>query len=288
MKFQMSTHTDIGITRHQLTALISLLDKQLFSADVSKYGEQFLSNTLQKRFREIQCTNADDYLEVIEQNTGEAGSFLNSLQISYSEFFRNSLTFSVLEQIILPSLIQKKKDSKRKEIRIWSAACSGGQESYSLAMLMEELRNGDAEKFSYRIFATDQNEALLNEARKGHYTGNALNNMNLKRANQWFTKKGDTYTVKQELKNNIDFSVFDLFNKQYSCPPVSIFGEFDIVVCANLLFYYKNEYRVAILEKTGNCLAAGGYLVTGETERQILIDHNYGEAFPQSAIFQKR
>jgi chemotaxis protein methyltransferase CheR len=284
----MSTHTDIGITRHQLTALISLLDKQLFSADVSKYGEQFLCNTLQKRFQEIQCTNADDYLEVIKQNTDEVSIFLNSLQIGYTEFFRNSLTFSVLEQIILPSLIQKKKELKRKEIRIWSAACSGGQESYSLAMVMEELKNGDAEKYSYRIFATDQNEALVNEARKGHYTGNALNNLSLKRVNQWFTKKGDTYTVKPELKNNIDFSVFDLFSMELSCPPASIFGEFDIVVCANLLFYYKNEYRQAMLKKTGNCMAAGGYLVTGETERQILTDHNYTETFPQSAIFTRK
>jgi chemotaxis protein methyltransferase CheR len=90
------------------------------------------------------------------------------------------------------------------------------------------------------------------------------------------------------LKNNIDFSVFDLLSGQFSCPPASIFGEFDIVVCANMLFYYKNKYRQAILEKTGNCMANAGYLVTGETERQILIDHNYSEAFPQSAIFRKK
>jgi chemotaxis methyl-accepting protein methylase len=110
----------------------------------------------------------------------------------------------------------------------------------------------------------------------------------LKRVNQWFTKKSDTYSVKQELKKNIDFSVFDLFSGQFSSPPASIFGEFDIVVCANLLFYYKDEFRQAILEKTGNCMATGGYLVTGETERQILTDHNYTETFPQSAIFTRK
>jgi chemotaxis methyl-accepting protein methylase len=284
----MSAHIDIGITRHQIKALKSLPDKQSISASISKYDERFLSNTLQKRSQEIGCTNADDYLNVIKQNTEEAGFFLKSLQVGYTEFFRNPLTFSVLEQIILPSLILKKKDTKRKEIRIWSAACAGGQEAYSLAMVMEELKNGDAEKFGYRIFATDQNEALVNEARKGHYTGNALNNLSLKRVNQWFNKKSDTYSLKQELKNNIDFSVFDLFSGQFSCPPASIFGEFDIVVCANLLFYYKDEYRQAILEKIRNCMAAGGYLVTGETERQILIDHNYTETFPQSAIFRKK
>jgi len=284
----MSTHTDIGITRHQISALISLLDKQLFSAGVSKYDEQFLVKTLQKRLQVLQCNNAGDYLEVIQHDKEEVRFFLNSLQIGYTEFFRNALTFSVLEHIILPSLILKKKESKRKEIRIWSSACSDGQESYSLAMVMEDLKNGDTEKFSYRIFGTDQNEAMVNKARKGNYPENALANLSLKRVNQWFTKKGDTYTVKPELKNNIDFSVFDLFNMELSCPPASIFGEFDIVVCANLLFYYKNEYRQAILKKAGNCMANGGYLVTGETERQILMDHNYTEAFPQSAIFLKK
>jgi chemotaxis protein methyltransferase CheR len=284
----MSTLTDIGISRHHITALISLPDKQLMSAGISKYDERFLGKTLQKRMQLTVCKTADDYLQLITNNNGEIDSFLNSLQIGYSEFFRNSLTFSVLEQIILPLLIQKKNDSKRKEIRIWSAACSGGQEAYSLAMLMEELKNGDAEKFSYRIFATDQNELLLDKSRKGNYPENALSNLNLKRVSQWFTKKGDTFTVKPELKKNIDFSVFDLFSEQFSCPPASIFGDFDIVVCANLLFYYKNEYRLAILKKAGNCMAAGGYLVTGETERQILIDQNYAETFPQSAIFRKQ
>ena len=284
----MRSYPDIPFAHHQISLLELLNGTGLNSDDISKYDERFLTNTLQKRMQEIQCTNADEYLDIMKQNTGEAGFFLNLLQIGYTEFFRNSLTFSVMEQIILPSLIQKMKDSKRKEIRIWSAACSGGQEPYSLAMLMEELKNGEAEKFSYRIFATDQNEELVNKASKGHYNENALNNLSLKRVNHWFTKKGDTYTVKQELKNSIDFSVFDLFSGQFSSPPASIFGEFDIIMCANLLFYYKNEYRLAILEKTGNCLANGGYLVTGETERQILLDQNYTESIPKSAIFRKR
>ena len=84
---------------------------------------------------------------------------------------------------------------------------------------------------------------------------------------------------------DIDFSVFDLFSEQLSSPPASIFGDFNLVICANLLFYYKHEFRKIILEKVGSCLAKGGYLVTGETERDILLRYNYHEIFPQSAIF---
>jgi len=255
--------------------------------DVSKYDDSFLIKSLQKRITETHCSSTEDYFNCVEQNKSEGDVLFNSLHISYSEIFRNPLTFSVLESIILPSLILKKKNTTRKEIRIWSAACVSGQEVYSLAMLMEELKSGDNDKPNYRIFATDLNESQINEARAGKYPDLALNNLNLKRVKQWFNKLGETYTIKPELKFNIDFSVFDLFDEQLICPPESIFGDFDLVFCSNLLFYYKEEYRKLILEKIGKCMKSGGYLVTGEVERDILLRHNYREVFPQSAIFQK-
>ena len=109
----------------------------------------------------------------------------------------------------------------------------------------------------------------------------------MKRVNQWFTKHSDIYTVIPELKEHIDFSVFDLFSENLIAPPASIFGDFDLVICANLLFYYKPEFQEVIIEKTGKCMAKDSYLVVGEAEREILKKLNYCEEFPQSAIFQK-
>jgi len=256
--------------------------------DISKFDESFLNKSLQKRITETLCGSLEVYYDLLEQSNKEGNIFFDSLHISYSEFFRNALTFSVLERIILPSLIQQKKSTKRQEIRIWSVACAAGQECYSIAMLLEESKNGDSEIIKKRIFGTDQDESQVTEARKGQYSDDALNNLNLKRVKQWFTKQGDTYTVKPKLQEYIDFSVFDLFSQKLSSPPASIFGGFDLIICANLLFYYKPEYRNIILEKTRNCLANGGYLITGETERDIVMRHNYHEVFPQSAIFQIR
>ena len=257
---------------------------RLHGVDVSRYEKSFLDKALRKRLDDNHCASLEEYCVCLEQNNQEAGKLLGSLKISYSEFFRNPLTFAVLEQIILPALVLKKRKSKSKEIRVWSAACAAGQESYSLSMLLEELKTGGNE-ISYRIFATDQCEAQVNEARNGRYPAEALNNLNLKRVKQWITKRGDTYTVKPALKNYINFSVFDLFSEELCCPPESLFGDFDLVVCANLLFYYKSEYRKNILEKAEKCLADGGYLITGETERDILISNNFREVFPKSAIF---
>jgi chemotaxis protein methyltransferase CheR len=267
---------------------ISTLLLQSHGIDISKYNESFLSKSFRQRITETRYNSEKAYCKVLEQNKMEAEFFLESLHNSYTEFFRNPLTFSVLERIILSLLLLKKKNAKNKEIRIWSAACAGGQEAYSLAILLEELKNNDTEKLNYRIFATDQRESQVSEARKGTYSDIALNNLNMRRVKDWFTKNSDTYTVKPELKEHIDFSVFDLFSEHLSAPPASIFGDFDLVVCANLLFYYKPEYQKLIVEKTGSSLADNAYLVVGETEREILIKHNYYEAFPQSGIFQNK
>lgn len=192
----------------------------------------------------------------------------------------------MLEKIIFSNILLKKTNSKRKEIRIWSAACSSGQETYSLAMLLKEFKNGEGEEINFRIFATDCSETVVNEARKGEFRMESLTNLSLKRINQWFTKKGDIYTVKPELKANIDFSVFDLLNEELSSPPSSIFGNFDLVICANLLFYYKPDSQKKIIEKVMQCLTKGGFLMSGETERSILMQHQLVEVYPQSAIFQ--
>jgi chemotaxis protein methyltransferase CheR len=199
--------------------------------DVSIYEDSFLKKTLQKRISETQCNSMEEYCTLLEQNNTEGKLLIESLQNNYSEFFRNALTFAILERIVLPTMLMKKK--KRKEIRIWSAACAGGQEVYSIAMLLEEIRSTDKETFQYRIFATDKCDAQIIKARIGKYPSSALNNINLKRAEKWFTKQKDTYSINPVLKENIDFSVFDFLDKKCSSPSASIFGDFDIVLCAN-------------------------------------------------------
>jgi chemotaxis methyl-accepting protein methylase len=323
------------------TQIIEII-MQSHGIDVSKYDESFLDKSIHKRITETHCASIEEYSRFLEQDNKEVSILSDSLRVNYSEFFRNALTFAVLERIILPELgrsmgvwecgsmgvracagvqenphthTQKNSQTRKsmgvrecgssrkptnshtpspthsrtrkRELRIWSAACAAGQEAYSLAILLEELKSDYGNRFSYRIFATDQDESQVNAARNGQYHAVALNNLSLKRVGQWFTRKGETYTVKAELKKNMDFSVFDLFSENLSSPPGSIFGDFDLVFCANLLFYYKKEYRKIILEKTGKSLAAGGFLVLGEVEREILLNYGYKEVFPHSAVFRK-
>ncbi len=260
---------------------------QTQGVDISKYEDVFLEKSVQKRIVETFCDSELSYYTYLEQSHVESELFLKSLQINYTEFFRNTLTFSVLEKIILPSIVMKKNNSNTKEIRVWSAACASGQETYSLAMLLKEFSIAVGGKINFRIFATDQSVSQIQEAELGQYSESALDCLNMKRVKQWFTKQGNIYMVKPELKMNIDFSVFDLLNEEFSSPPTSIFGDFDLVVCSNLLFYYKPEYQRKIIHKATKSLSSKGYLITGETERDILVQSGFQEVYPQTGIFKQ-
>ena len=265
---------------------IAGLLKRLNSVDISLYDESFLNKSFQRRFEATHCETMGQYGTLMEQSEEERDNFLNALHINYSLFFRNPLTFAVLEKILLPFIFQKKIHSFRREIRIWSSACASGQEAYSLAMVLEELKKRTIKQFTYRIFATDRCPWVVDEASKGIFFEDVISNVSFKRLKMWFTENGPLYEVKQELRQNIDFSVFDLLDEHLSSPPSSIFGGFDLVFCANLLFYYTKEYREIILEKAGKASVKGGYLVTGETERDIVMNYNYQELYPQSCIFR--
>jgi chemotaxis protein methyltransferase CheR len=260
--------------------------RRLHDVDISRFDAGFLNRSIEKRMTETRCGSVREYCVFLEHNENEGKLLFDSLHIHHSEYFRNALTFSVLERIVLPELILQRKGNRRNEMRVWSAGCAAGEEPYSLAILLEELATGCSEKIGYRIFATDLSEPRIAEAQKGVYASRALHNLTLGRTIRWFTKHGETYTVVPALKERMDFSVFDLLSERLANPPGSIFGDFDLVMCANLLFYYAEEFRKVILDKIVNSLARRGLLVTGEAERELFMSYGFSEIVSQSAIFR--
>jgi len=256
--------------------------------DISNYNDQFLKKMIDSRMEKVACKTIDSYLDFLRFNPLETRMLTNSLEISYSTFFRNSLTYSVLEKMILPSLFFIQNQKHSKEVRIWSAACAGGQETYSLAILIHELKESNTQTNQYRIFASDKSELQINNAKKGIFSYSSVENLSLSRINRWFKLTDDNYFIDAALKNGIEFSVFNLLDPLHSCPPSCIFGEFDIVILSNLLFYYKPLQRKLILEKARNVLSENGYLVTGETEREILLQQHFQEVYPNSCIFRSK
>ncbi|MHB9004533.1 MAG: CheR family methyltransferase [Coriobacteriia bacterium] len=267
-------------------ALFQQFLKQVYGLDISMYDESFIVNSIEKRIQGTHCDSIEDYWIYLEQNHGESNNLYESLHVHFSEFFRDPLTFALLERLIIPALIQKKIDNLQKEIRIWSAGCAAGQEAYSIAMLLEEMITSTHPSLNYRIFATDVDENILSIARLGRYPAEAIKNISSKRAQTWFSRHGDVFIVQPSIRQHIDFSNFDLLDEERCCPSASIFGEFDLVFCCNLLIYYQPPYRKMILDKIAHCLVRDAYLVTGETERAIAIAHHYSEVYPSAAILR--
>ena len=261
---------------------ISRVMRQTHGRDISPYDESFLVKSVDKRLAATEIKTAAAYSEVLSENSAEADAFFRSLHITYSEFFRNPLTFALLEQLVLPSLIAEKEKAGRAEIRIWSTACAAGQEAYSIAILLDELA------VAFRIFATDISETDLLLAKKGVFDCGAVQNVRLKHIRKYFAEKGETYTIISALGDRIDFSAYDLLDESSVCPPASIYGDLDLVVCSNLLFYYRPDIRHFILNKLYHSLAPNGYLVTGEAEREIVAKiAGFRAVAPPGAVFKK-
>jgi chemotaxis protein methyltransferase CheR len=279
---------DINFSEQQISGLCSIVSRKYPRLNLSCFDQEFFQQTVQKRMMACQLENFDAYIALLDHQLSELTHLYNALHISYSEFFRNPLTFALLETVIFPGLIKQQPKKKPAELRIWSSACADGREAYSIAMLLEELKQKSGTDFNYRIFATDVIQSQPEAARKGVYSATALNNLSLGRVNRWFTQSGEHYTINSELKSNIDFSEFDLLSDILSCPAASIFGDFDLVFCANLLIYYNRAVQNRIIEKLGRCIKNDGLLVTGESEQGIIKKYGMREVFSGAPLFKKK
>jgi len=233
--------------------------RDITGIELSAYNTSFVERIINGQMSETQSRSVEEYVEKLKNNRHETDQLKKALHNTFSEFFRNTLTFAFLEHIILPALAERKSKTRHREIRIWSAACAAGQEAYSTAMVCEEFAKQKQSGLRFRIFASDVSEIEIQKAQKGIYPEEALKNVSHDRIKNYFSHEGNSFIVHPQLKESIDFSTFDLLNSDCDCPPASIFGNFDIVFCANLLFYYSAQVQNQILDKVDTCLTANGY-----------------------------
>lgn len=282
-----SVPSQLSVRDAPLTGLIRMLHDTL-DIDVSAYDETFLRKSLATHMRAsgIDCIAA--YGEYLIGHRAAAMALQASLQISHSEFFRDPLTYAMLEQRILPHLLATKAATGHSEIRIWSAACAAGQEAWSVAILLDGLTKAGAPAPAYRIFASDIAESELTHARAGVYSAKAVGNVRLRHLSECFIQQGEAYAIGSRLRSRVDFSTYDLLDAESSSPEASIYGDFDLILCCNLLIYYRPAIQQQILNKLCRDLIPGGYLITGEAERDTVAKHPWlRPVAATTGIFQK-
>lgn len=271
--------------RNTLENIVRLMFEK-YGIDVSIYDESFLEKTILGRIGMTAVNSEDDYHRILIIDSGEALLFNESLSNCHSEFFRNPLTFAVLEQAVLPWIFNERINNPTREVRIWSAGCAAGQEPYSLAMLVEDMKKSLSFPVSSLIFATDRSLEQLEIAMQGIYDFNTVQNTRLNYVKSYFYNSGVSYAIEDRIKRQIIFSVYDLLDMESTAPASSIYGDFDLIMCSNLLFYYKPEIQKSILMKFKRSLRSGGFFVTGEAEKGIVKEFGtFRQFMPPAPVF---
>lgn len=253
--------------------------------DLSVYDPAFLAKTIESRMIKGKARTLEEYMELIGSNQKESQQLFKSFNIHVSSFFRDPLIFALLESILIPQIVQRKLATKHREIRIWSAGCAAGQEAYSLAILLREKLNDYDDHLDFRIFATDSAEDVLTQAKSGVYREKDIANVSQARLNRWFTKRDSNYFINDTLKSKLTFSEQNLLSQDLKSPADSLYGDFDVIFCSNVLLYYNPEIRKEMLNRLNYSLSAKGYLIVDKSEIEIMLVNNYRVAFPHTSIF---
>ncbi len=263
--------------------------QERFALDMSIFDESFLERTITWRMQITSCESMNKYLSYLEKEADEPQLLTDQLRNSHSEFFRNPLTFAFLEQSVIPKIFSEAVKNQVSEVRIWSAGCASGQEAFSLAMLFDDYTISRSVNVGFRIFATDLSVKAIDLAKSGLFDFKSVKNTSLELAQKYFHRRGENYLVDQKIKERIDFSLYDLLEMGSSSPPSSIYGDFDLILCCNVLFYYQPEYQQMILQKFFRSLKPGGFLITGEAETNIVSSFGAFRAHAEpAAIFVKK
>lgn len=258
-----------------------------YGLDLSRFDESFLWNLFDRRRQAAGLSSLEAYATQLALDAIEAEALRSASRVSYSEFFRDPLTFAFLEQVALPSLVEQCEKEGRGEVRIWSAGCAAGQEAWSLAILLDSLTAAVGRQPAYRIVATDLSEPELLAARAGVYPREALRNARLRHLDAAFERRDTSYVIADRLRERVEFSRYDLLDAATTNPPAGVYGDFDLVACANVLLYYRPQARHLMLNKIKKSLAPGGYFVTGDTERQLVeAGGGFRAAIPPLAVFR--
>lgn len=180
-------------------------------------------------------------------------------------FFRDVVPFDALRDKVLPELMENKRASK--SLDIWSAAASSGQEAYSLAILLTEMGRPD---WTFRIFGTDLNTQVLDQARAGRYMQIEVNRgMPAKYLFKYFERIGPEWQVKEELRRMVQFQTLDLRQSMRGL------GPFDLILCRNVLIYFDVKTKKQILAEMRKVLNHKALLLLGSAETTLNLDESY-------------
>lgn len=237
--------------------------------DLNSYKERQMKRRIDALISKHGINSYADYVAKLKSDKVMFNEFINYITINVSEFFRNPEQWNLLEQEILPYLFER----FGKNIKIWSAACSTGDEPYSMVMLLSKFMPLNRIK----IIATDIDRTVLEKAQVGLYHIKSLKGVPDEFLKKYFTRITDTsYQISENIKSCVEFKQHNLLLDPYP-------SNCDLIICRNVLIYFTDEAKDGIYVKFHNALKKDGILFVGSTEQIIQAAqigfHNYRSFF---------
>ena len=241
-----------------------------------------LVNRLLKRLRILKIKNFDAYYDQVVQGPNQAVEMqhlLNAITTNKTDFFREAKQWEFLESQLWAEIQHEKQAAKENSIRIWSSACSSGEEPYTIAMhALEHLKSPSTWKI--QILASDISEKVLSVAKRGFYEHSKAIQIPPAYLNKYFNKKDGGYQAKPEIQKLITFR-----NVNLKAGMPKFVQPLDIIFCRNVIIYFDKETQSDLMTRFFGCLRKGGYLFLGHSESLNGICSLY--KFIRASIYRK-
>ncbi len=251
-------HESPAATEPQHLNRILAVLKTRMKYDFRCYRNNMLMRRVQRRMGLSHIQEMPDYVEYLRENPKEATALYRDLLIGVTAFFRESEAFQVLQQRVVPELVERTKSDI--PVRVWVPGCATGEEAYSVAMLLIE-QFGEAQKpLNLQIFATDIDEQSLETARHGIYPDSIATDLSAERLRRFFVVTDEShYQVNKQLRESIVFAPQNLISD-------APFSKLDLVSCRNLLIYLEPDVQAKVIRLFHFALVDDGYLLLGPSE----------------------
>lgn len=251
--------------------------------DFSAYNPAMLRRRIQLRLAACDQADIAAYLLYLGDHPAEIDRLCDTLTITVSHFFRNTLTFALLRERIIPELLVA---SRHGGVRIWCAGCAQGEEAYSIAILLHDCCQREARPPAVMIIATDIDRQALAWGARGWYRPEALHETRKGDLDRYFVPDGEGYRVTDEVRSMVKFIWHDLASD--TAPREGVFSDYQLILCRNVLIYFTRERGGLAQQQMAARLSPGGWLVLGEAETiASSLAGRLAEVMPGTHIFRK-
>jgi chemotaxis protein methyltransferase CheR len=238
--------------------------------DLSLYKEAQMKRRLTSLREKRGFSSFESYGQAILKDHALMAEFLDRMTINVSEFFRNPGRWDAIETRIFPEILRT-----RNRVKCWSAACSTGEEPYTMAMILSSL----TKRVDVQLDASDIDEGVLKKAQLGVYTERSIKDVPQKYLLH-FKQDGSLYYVSDEIKPWVQYRQQNLLNDPFD-------KDYDLIVCRNVMIYFTESAKEILYRKFCQGLRTGGYLFVGSTE-QIFHPEQYGFETADTFIYRKK